>query len=408
MQSSKRQLTKHELKNVQLIGRRVGNYALLFVTETGLGKSTFDATESIRALFKSSGFHDYDLQGRGRKSNGIEADAFFVDSAGLCPRKVSLFKPSAKPKQSGDPRFWPSRARSHLGPEEVAALFIHQGSLCFVNVSRENVGDPTVDGHCPSALDNFLDACEESNLELALELIRKLRALAAVGPLRAKRTAEAVGFAIESALGLERNARGIPDYEKQIEIKSGRGAGNKLTLLSCAPDWELASHLNKKRKPADRFCTSSTALLHRYGYWRAEIWQIACDVKAKKFNPQGLRLHIDEAKRLLLEQYRATPRHVAAWSMDELHRRLAEKHPQTMFIKARSEAISQDEELFFLQKATFVRSPNLARFDELLQSGKIIMAHRKSSKDHGVAFRIDEKYAFELFTTKARTFDLMP
>lgn len=406
MRSSKRPLTKHELNNVRLIGKRVGDYALLFVTGTGLRKSTFDATESIRALFKRSGFHDYDLQGRGRKRNGIEANALFVTSTGVCERKVSLFKPSAKPTQGGDPRFWPSLAKSHLGPEDVAALFIHKGQLCFINVSRETVGNTTNDGHCPSALDDFLVTCEEANLELALELIGELRALAAAGPLRAKRTPEAVGFAIESALGLERNARGNPDYKNMIEIKSGRGTKNRLTLLTCAPDWELASRLNRTKKPADRLCTSPQALLHRYGYWRNDKWKIACDVKATNFNPQGLRLHFDEAKGLLLERYRGMPRNVAVWSINELHGRLAEKHPQTMFINAKSEAISGDEELLYLQKATYVRSPNLARFDELLQSGKIIMGHRKSNKDHGVAFRIDEKHAFELFTTEPRTFDL--
>jgi hypothetical protein len=193
-----------------------------------------------------------------------------------------------------------------------------------------------------------------------------------------------------------------------IEIKSGRGTKNRLTLLTCAPDWELASRLNRIKKPADRMCTSSMTLLHRYGYWRDDKWKIACDVKATNFNPQGLRLHLDEAKGLLLERYRGTPRNVAVWDINELHGRLAEKHPQTMFISAKSKAISSDEELLYLQKATYVRSPNLARFDELLQSGKIIMGHRKSNRDHGVAFRIAEKYAFELFTTEPRTFNLTP
>lgn len=404
MNSSFRRLSTHEARNERILAQRVNCYALLFATDTGLKKSTFDATEPIRQMFNKTGFHDYETQGRGRAEHGKESHALFLTAEGKTERPVSLFKPKAKPRQSGDPRFWPSGASKFVTGGEVLALFVTKGKLCFINISREKLNELT-DIRPFSFIDKFLEICEEESFSCAYELVQKLRSLASKGPLSSPPTDEGVGFAVEQALGLSRNHRGVPDFLGKIEIKSGRGRSDT-SMLSLKPDWDLARDLNIIKSPVDRFCTSPKELLHRYGYWRSERWNLSCDVNTQRHNSQHLKLHFNIEDGLLLEKCRRKPCNVAVWKIDELHKRFEAKHPETMFITARSRVISPSLEHFFLEKAVYCRTPSFSKFDQLLADGIIKVCHRKSNHDHGIAFRIPPSKAAQVFLARPRTFDL--
>ena len=404
-----RKLTQEEIRNEQMIAQTIGHYALLHATRTGLEKCTFDATESMRALFLKGGFHNYEMQGRGRDDYGQEKPALFVSTNRVHERAVSLYRPKAKPMQGGDPRFWPCGAKEFISPDEVIAVFIHKRKLCFINLSREVLRDLASEPASYRFIEKFLKECEESLLELAYELVQKLRDLAKHGPLIAPPHDRGVGYAIEQALKLTTNSRGNPDYKDKIEIKSGRGRSNT-TLFSSAPDWRLAEELNTRQKRyVNRYCTSSRSILYRYGYWRHAKWNLSCDVSTRRFNAQGLIIHLDQKQGTLVENCRQKPEQVAIWRLRDLHKSLETKHPETLFIKARSEKRSQSEEAFFLEKATYVRTPSFSKFDELLTSGVIVVCHRQHSKhDHGIGFRMPTEKASQLFLAQPRNFRLAP
>jgi len=404
MNSSFRKLSIHEERNERILAQRITSYSLLFVTGTGLKKATFDATEPIRSLFIKSGFHDYEKQGRGMAEHGKKAGALFLSSSGQSESLVSLFKPKAKADQTGDPRFWPSGVSKFVSEGEVLGLFVFNKKLCFINLSREKLNELS-DRPAFEYLDKYLEECEEESLSLAYELVSELRKLASEGALSSAATDEGVGFAIEKALNLPRNNRGWPDYKKRIEIKSGRGR-NQTRLFSCKPDWDFAKRLNIAKNPIDRFCTTPLALLHRYGYWRHDRWNLACDVDTKRFNTQHLKLYLDMDRGILFEKCRRSPNNVAVWKLEELHNRLQEKHPETMFITARTNIISRHRAEYFLEKAVYLRTPSFSKFDQLISEGIIRVGHRKSSSDHGVAFQINQMKAHLLFLARPKTFDL--
>jgi hypothetical protein len=404
-----RKLNQKEMSNEQIIAQFIGQYALLHATRTGLEKCTFDATESIRALFLKAGFHNYDSQGRGREECGEEKPALFVSANRVQERVVSLYKPKAKAMQGGDPRFWPCGAKEFISPDEVIAVFIHKRKLCLINISREILRDSVSEPEAHRFIEKFLKECEETLLELAYELVQKLRDLARHGPLIAPPHDRGVGYAIEQALKLKTNSRGNPDYKGKIEIKSGRGRSN-MTLFSSAPDWKLAEELNtRQQRYVNRYCISSRSILYRYGYWRNSKWNLSCDVSTRGFNTQGLKIHLDQKQGTLVENCRQKPEQVAIWRLRDLHTSLVTKHPETMFIKARSEKRSQTEEAFFLEKATYVRTPSFSKFDELLACGVIVVCHRQHSEhDHGIGFRIPPTKASQLFLAQPRNFQLAP
>lgn len=405
MISSFRRLNPQEAKNERILAQRVTCYSLLFVTNTGLKKATFDATESVRLMFNKTGFHKYEAQGRGRAEHGRNGRALFLTEEGETERPVSLFKPKAKPRQSGDPRFWPYGAGNFASGGEVFALFVNCEKLCIINISREKLNE-LINIPAFGFIDKFLKECEEESLSLANELVQKLRSFASRGPLSSPSNDEGVGFAVEEALGLARNHRGIPDYKGKIEIKAGRGRSDT-SMLSVKPDWDLAKNLNSVKSPVDRYCTSPKEFLHRYGYWRDNDWKIYCDVNTQRYNKQHLKLHLNVDDGLLIEKSHRKPCNVVVWKIDELHKRLEEKHPETMFIKARSVNISTKVKHFFLETAVYCRTPSFSKFDQLLADGTIKVCHRvESGKDHGIAFRIPALKVSQLFLAQPRIFDL--
>ena len=60
-----RPLTPAESANLKSLNDAGLKSTVLFVTATGLRKSILDATEPMRRLFGSEGFHDYSLQAKG-------------------------------------------------------------------------------------------------------------------------------------------------------------------------------------------------------------------------------------------------------------------------------------------------------------------------------------------------------
>lgn len=407
-----RHLTPREKLNLRIVAQSAGDYALVFPTRTALRKSICDATQPLRTLFADHNFHRYDEQGRGMRRHGVVSQATFISDTREESVHVSLYRPKTKAHRGGDPRFWPSQFHQHVRPNDAVALFFKGESLCMMNLTCSRLHEAVSSERQTYATD-FFETARQIFLAPVQELVDELRRLTLNGPLRTAARDEGVGYAVETALGIRRNAQRTPDYRGKIEIKSGRcGSRSKATLFTCVPDWELCRELNRKRTPAERFCASHWEILNRYGYHDGLRWALYCTVRTERANPQGLMLALDQEKRRLVETSRSKPANVAVWRLDALHQSLRTKHPRTLWVNAKAERHGADE-LFFLKKATYTQGPSLYQFDALLLDGAITVDHRihlgaDSRDDHGIPFRIKPNRVHDLFEADPVHYDLAP
>ena len=213
----------------------------------------------------------------------------------------------------------------------------------------------------------------------------------------------AVGRTIETALGITINSSKKPDY-KGIELKSGRSQlesrQTRATLFACVPDWELSA------------LKSSEAILERFGYQRGGDFKLYCEVSSVRPNSQGLQLKLEEATQWLREIAARTPEEqVAVWSIAHLEERLAQKHRETFWIKARAE-YRNDGEWFHLDSATYTKNPNLPQFGRMLGDGTITLDHlikrlpTGRAHEKGPLFKVERNKISELFLGIPRRYSL--
>jgi len=373
---------------------------LLFITETGLRKSIFDATEPMRALLRSSGVHDYVAQGQGEESKRV-LEGFIHGENGAEPVSISLYRPKTK---QGDPRIWFSRFRDHAMPDEVCAVFVHGGQVHALNLTRSALAK-VMATRTDSPLSRFFIALTQASSAVAEELLGKLRKLAANGPLEAVcEGSTAIGRSVETALNIKINSVKGPDYRGIIELKSGRapiiGSGTRATLFACVPDWTLSR------------CKSSKAILDEFGYARGGEFKLYCTVSTQRANSQGLMFEIEEANRWLREKCAHEPvRDVAVWRIPTLEASLADKHRETFWITADAKT-QKGREFFLLKSVIHTKHPNLPQLERMLGDGSVTMDHlikRKASggaQEKGPLFKVTRPRLQELFLGEPKRYSL--
>jgi hypothetical protein len=210
-----RPLTPMEAENLKFLNQQGLASALLFVTATGLEKSILDATEPVRRLLVRSGIHDFGSQQLGRQAK-VRVPSLVLLPDGPVEALTSLYRPLTK---NGDPRFWPALFARHASQNDVIAVFVVRGKLAFLNLSRtsrdllDDVG---------SGIGKFFGGLRDESRGASDELFAILCDIARRGPIQGiKRCDNAVGMAIEAALGITPNSSKTPDY-RGIELKSGR------------------------------------------------------------------------------------------------------------------------------------------------------------------------------------------
>jgi hypothetical protein len=373
---------------------------LLFVTATALSKAILDATEPMRGLFKASGVHDYQTQSQGR-ANKVTKPAIVLGDSTNSETQVSLYRPNTK---KGDPRFWISNFNKFASPNEVCSIFVHNGKIHILNLSRSKPAEAIALGlDTPVSL--FLRQVAASANSTAIELLNLLQDLASAGPLKAVCTGDtAIGRSIETALGIQINSSVQPDY-KGIELKSGRSTivskETRATLFACVPNWKLSE------------LKSSLEILNRFGYHREDAFQLYCSVTTQRANSQGLQLRIDEARSWLREfSARAPVEEICIWKLDELHSRLARKHRETFWIKAKS-IVKDGGEWFELESVTHTTRPSAEQFDRLLSDGTVTLDHlvKKTpaggAHERGPLFKVERQRVPELFLGEPRRYSLV-
>jgi len=395
-----RPLNEQESKNLAALNRAGFNSVLLFLTETGLRKNILDATEPLRAMFRDAGIHDYGIQSQGQE-NKVKKAAIVLTDDHFDKIVVSLYRPTTK---NGDPRLWFYEFNNFASPNDVCAVFIHLKFIHTLNLTRSKIAELLANG-IENPVTDFLQKISSVSSAVSDELLKLLKRIALSGPIKAECEGDtAVGRSIETALGIKINSSGKPDY-KGIEIKSGRtsigrGGGTRATLFGCVPDWDLSA------------LKSSRAILEQFGYERGSDFKLYCTVTTQRANPQGLQFEVKEADRWLREFCAREPvQEVCIWRLDRLHAKLAEKHNETFWVKAKS--LQRDgNEWFQLESVTHTARPSLNQFDRLLTDGTVTMDHLSKLKagrltEKGPLFKIDRPRIGELFLGEPRNYSLV-
>lgn len=344
-----RAFTSNEIEKLKLLTERSVSYTLIEPTATGLGKSIMDATSPVRTYLLEKRIHNYTAQKQGPEYKKT-VKAFLLEKSIMLRSVASLYRPITK---KGDPRIWFKGLGDYAKPNDILCVISHEEILYVINVTRLDLF-ALLRTSSQNPLKEIIQQITQDSTAIAVELLRKLRKIAAMGPVPARVAADtAVGRTLESLLGLKINSSKQPDY-KGIELKSYRDKrSNRKNLFAQVPNWNLSKF------------KSSAEILKAFGYSRGSDTKLYCTVSTKKRNSQGLMLRMDKVLSYLLENSdKPGIGDFAVWSLLTLHERLLEKHNETFWIAADSTHIDGVEH-FIYTKAEHTSKPITSQFDVL-------------------------------------------
>lgn len=367
------------LKKFGAYGVAVG---LVSPTATALSKSIIDATAPLREFLRTNGIHDFAQQAQGAADKRL-IDGSFVTSSGLLRTVVSLYRP---PTKSGDPRIWFTGLRRYSSAGDLLAVLVLNGRLYLVNTSDREVMRSLEDPS--SALSRLLGWSRRWLSPVARELLGKLREISACGFIKTVRSGDTgVGATLESLLGIASNSRRTPDYNG-IEIKASRHAINKkqsknrVTLFSQVPNWRHTA------------CQPARTVLNKHGYAVDGRKQLYCTVDAISPNSQELLLMLDQSEEYLHVVWHGEQlAPVMVWGMNDLRTRLAEKHPESFWVKAESKFVD-GVEYFRYHSVVHTVAPLIGNLAQAIKDGIVTLDLTMSEKsptairDHGYLFKI--------------------
>jgi hypothetical protein len=202
-----------------------------------------------------------------------------------------------------------------------------------------------------------------------------------------------VGHTLEQAIGFRENNIAGPDLE-EIELKSQRkGVSNKITIFTFNRGvWKI----------------KQSELIKKYGYVDTTGRKALYCVVSNEPNPQGLYLSIIGDK---LGLFHKDGNLIAEWKLDDLRGTFAFKLPNLIVVIADSRINSRGREEFAYNEAYHLQGMNINTFLRYIQKGIIVVdirMHLKKAggvRNHGTAFRIDEKYLADCFKKKTDILD---
>lgn len=125
-------LSLEERRIVDALDRAGLDFALIQLTQTGLTKSTLDATKEVRLFLTRQNLHDYSAQGQGIEHRSyLPATIVLIDGSHVETR-VSLNRPRSG---NGDPRIWIRDLAKHCNPGDKIALVRVREKLLVLNIS---------------------------------------------------------------------------------------------------------------------------------------------------------------------------------------------------------------------------------------------------------------------------------
>jgi|AntAceMinimDraft_17_1070374.scaffolds.fasta_scaffold191281_1 hypothetical protein len=226
---------------------------------------------------------------------------------------------------------------------------------------------------------------ELEKLKIKLEKIKEK------GWIESKRRGNTgIGYTLESLLDIKENNLKLPDFG-DIELKSQRkNVSNRVTMFTFnRAVWKI------RQKD----------LIEKYGYIDTNKRKALYCTSNTKPNNQGLFLEVTE-NNLILNHVDGTL--IAEWKINNLIKAFKEKMPALIAVFADTRINSEEKEEFYFNEAYFLKNPDIDNFIDLLKKDIIIVdirMHLKKNnavRNHGTAFRIDEKFLYLSFSKKVK------
>ena len=391
-----RKLTTSEQNKIKLLTKNQVSLTLIEPTETGLKKSIMDATGSVRNFLKNENIHDYEQQEQGPNYKVLIPTVIHTGFE-ITKSQASLYRPITK---GGDPRIWFYKMTKIAKANDIIAITYFDDSFQIFNLTQLDI-ETLVNSSIQNPLQDLIREINNTENEVAIELLGMLRKIASAGPIPSMVDADtSVGRTLETALGIDINSSKKPDY-KGIELKSFRKSRtNRKNLFGQAPDWSLSKF------------KSSAEILNNFGYEREEDFKLYCTVSATTRNSQGLNLRIDnDIKQLIENSDKPEVGDFVIWTLDKLHNRLREKHKETFWVEAESIRIDNREH-FQYKLVEHTKKPITSQFDLLIDQGIITLDHliKRNSKgrvvEKGPLFKIKPK-GIELLFPPSESYSLI-
>lgn len=355
-----------------------------------------DATAAVRSFLEEENIHNYETQQQGSK-NKVLMPAVIYEGLKVIKSKASLYRPLTK---NGDPRIWFYGLSNFADPNDIVAIIYYDDSFQVFNLTKMDV-EGLISSSIGNPLKELILEINNTENEVALELLAMLRKLASTGPVPSIVNADtSVGRTLETALGIDINSSKQPDY-KGIELKSFRGKrNNRKNLFAQVPNWKLSKF------------KSSQEILDAFGYYRGDDFKLYCTVSAITQNSQGLRLKLDsDIDQLIENSNNPDIDDFVVWTLDKLHNRLREKHKETFWVEA--DSIYKDgTEHFQYKLVEHTKKPITSQFDLLIDQGIITLDHliKRNAKgkvvEKGPLFKIKPS-GIELLFPPSETYSLM-
>lgn len=353
------------------------------LTDTMLKKSIIDATDPLRALLRRAGLVDYAAMPQG-EAGKVTLEVPFASAKAAERRTTSFYRPTTK---KGDPRFWISKLPRDARPGDLLIMAFAGAELVAILLRG------SLDSLARKA-GTYLPRRFEERGRSERSVATLLDRLAPITGrwIRTKRAGPTgIGYTLETLLDLEANVRQDADFEG-VELKAYRrgaevGPGKLVSLFAKTPQWMGVAR--------------TRGLLREFGYFDAERGRRAlyCTI-TKSTNTLGWSLQVDGQADRILVAYRGDPK--LEYSLKVLEKRLQEKHPATLFVKASSRGTGAGEE-FRYEEVVLCRQPSLANLLSLIEQdlvGLDFTAHERANgtaRDHGYLWRIREHAIPELF-----------
>jgi hypothetical protein len=366
-----------------------GEFVLIRMTPTMLQKSIIDASEPLRILLRENLGIDYSVMGQGRENGITDQIQVLIDNE-LQTKTISYYRPETK---KGDPRFWISLLHKVVDPFDLLLLTVWEGKLYAIPLKGELA-------EFKNQLNSIFKVELDSLPAIVLELQQKIKDIYRKGWIQTLRGGDTgVGYTFETLMEIPANSNKAPDYHG-VEIKCSRQSATTLqTLFAKTPDY---SALVNKR----------TTLVKDYGYWDEEQSRYALymTINAVQENSKGWKLvfNADEERIYVTKEGKK----VVFYDYATLRDSLAEKHKQTVFIKALSAnrvKKNDADETFLYESALYCKDSSFVNFITLIEEGKISLdfaIHHDpetcKTRDHGFLWRIGKQYIPSLFKRQVK------
>lgn len=360
-----REYNDFEKKNVEFLVNKRIDYTTIQITQTGINKSTLDATVPVRAFFKEHGIHDFERQPQGQE-NKVSKQAFILSETGSIKTQMTFLRPNAK---KGDPRIWIYGFRKIAHPDDILAILENKGILYVIVLTQVDI-EKACRASIATPLKDLIYDMSQFASNVSVELLGMIKDRMSDWMPSEVLADTGIGRTVESCLGIHMNSDKTPDY-KGIELKSKRASARvRNTLFTQTPNWKMS-----KLKSAKEICA-------KYGYYQYDdgVKRMHVTLKALHPNPQHLALNVNHLKELLeANEYSPLPdvhgsikkvNDVVVWQMMVLHQRLLTKHHETFWIDVENR-VDGGREYFRVKDILHTKNPIVSQFDILLGQGHV-------------------------------------